>query len=226
MLASLQAPASAPALRWREWRAGARAEHEAFVKPAAPHPELTGVDMTAVIAHLNDVLPDDAILSNGAGNYTVWLHRYYDYRQPRTELAPTCGAMGYGLPAAIAAKLRHPERTVVCFAGDGCFLMYPQELATAAATGANLIVVVVNNGMYGTIRMHQEKRYPGRVSGTASHNPDFVALAQACGAWAERLTRAEDFPAAFARAQAAGRPAVLELCTDPRQITPAMRIGG
>jgi acetolactate synthase-1/2/3 large subunit len=134
--------------------------------------------------------------------------------------------MGYGLPAAIAAKLRAPDRTVVCFAGDGCFLMYPQELATAAQAGANVIVVVVNNGMYGTIRMHQEKRYPGRVSGTGIATPDFVQMAQSCGAWAERVERTEDFAPAFARALAAGRPAVLELVTDPRQITPAMRIAG
>jgi acetolactate synthase-1/2/3 large subunit len=218
-LASLPAPASKP---WVARTASGRADHEAFITPAAPRAELKGVHMSAAMAHLDKVLPDDAYLTNGAGNYAVWLHRFYNYRTPRTELAPTCGAMGYGLPAAIAAKLRHPERTVVCFAGDGCFLMYPQELATAAATGANIIVVLVNNGMYGTIRMHQEKRYPGRVSGTAIQNPDFVALAKACGAFAERVEKTEDFAAAFERAQAAGRPAVLELMTDARQITPAM----
>ncbi|AOZ09266.1 thiamine pyrophosphate-binding protein [Cupriavidus malaysiensis] len=221
MLATLPAPASAP---WAEWTAGAHADHLAFAALPAPHAELSGVDLGAAVAHLDRVLPDDAILSNGAGNYTVWLHRFYAYRRPRTELAPTCGAMGYGLPAAIAAKLRAPERTVVCFAGDGCFLMYPQELATAAQAGANLIVVVVNNGMYGTIRMHQEKRYPGRVSGTGIATPDFVQMAQACGAWAERIERTEDFAAAFERARAAGRPALLELITDARQITPAMRL--
>jgi acetolactate synthase-1/2/3 large subunit len=132
--------------------------------------------------------------------------------------------MGYGLPAAIAAKLRYPEKTVVCFAGDGCYLMYPQEIATAAAHGANLIVILVNNRMYGTIRMHQERRYPGRQSGTTIVNPDFVEMAKACGAWAERVERTEDFAAAFARAQQAGKPAVLELVTDPLQITPAMRV--
>ncbi|WP_404993405.1 thiamine pyrophosphate-binding protein [Cupriavidus pauculus] len=221
MLASLPAPASLP---WGEWTAGARAEHEAFVSPPKPHAELTGVDLAAAMAHLNQTLPDDAMLTNGAGNYTVWLHRFYAYRRPRTELAPTCGAMGYGLPAAIAAKLRHPEKTVVCFAGDGCFLMYPQEIATAAAHGANLIVILVNNRMYGTIRMHQERRYPGRQSGTAIVNPDFVAMAQACGAWAERVEKTEDFAGAFERAQLAGKPAVLELMTDPLQITPAMRV--
>ena len=221
MLAALPAPAAKP---WKDWTTGARAEHEAFVTPPKPHAELTGVDLGAAMAHLNQVLPEDAMLSNGAGNYTVWLHRFYAYKRPRTELASTCGAMGYGLPAAIAAKLRHPEKTVVCFAGDGCFLMYPQEIATAAAHGANLITIVVNNRMYGTIRMHQEKRYPGRQSGTAIVNPDFVEMARSCGAWAERVERTEDFAAAFERAMKAGKPAVLELVTDPLQITPAMRV--
>ncbi|WP_137927926.1 thiamine pyrophosphate-binding protein [Cupriavidus sp. 2SB] len=221
MLAALPAPAAKP---WKDWTTGARAEHEAFVTPPKPHAELTGVDLGAAMAHLNQVLPEDAMLSNGAGNYTVWLHRFYAYKRPRTELASTCGAMGYGLPAGIAAKLRHPEKTVVCFAGDGCFLMYPQEIATAAAHGANLITIVVNNRMYGTIRMHQEKRYPGRQSGTAIVNPDFVEMARSCGAWAERVERTEDFAAAFERAMKAGKPAVLELVTDPLQITPAMRV--
>ncbi|QET01876.1 thiamine pyrophosphate-binding protein [Cupriavidus pauculus] len=225
MLASLK-PAATPV--WGDWTAGARAEHEAFVTVPRPHPELTGVDMAAAMAHLNDVLPADSILTNGAGNYTVWLHRFYAYRQPRTELAPTCGAMGYGLPAAIAAKLRSPEKTVIAFAGDGCFLMYPQEIATAAAHGANLIVIVVNNGMYGTIRMHQERRYPGRQSGTTIPSPDFIGMARACGAVAERVERTEDFPAALERARAATvaeqKPALIELVTDPLQITPAMRV--
>ncbi|WP_455281816.1 thiamine pyrophosphate-binding protein [Cupriavidus necator] len=222
MLAALAAPESP---RWAQWTRAARADHVAFATPVAPHGQmrqLRGVDLCQVMQHLDQTLPDDAILSNGAGNYTVWLHRFYAYRQPRTELAPTCGAMGYGLPAAIAAKLRDPERTVVCFAGDGCFLMYPQELATAAEAGANVIVVLVNNGMYGTIRMHQEKRYPGRVSGTGIRNPDFVAMARACGAWAERVEHADAFAGAFERASAAGTPALIELVTDPRQITPAM----
>nr|WP_315593933.1 thiamine pyrophosphate-binding protein [uncultured Cupriavidus sp.] len=221
MLASLPAPAALP---WKDWTGGARADHEAFVTVPKPHPELSGVDMSAAMAHLNHVLPEDSVLTNGAGNYTVWLHRFYAYKRPRTELAPTCGAMGYGLPAAVAAKLRHPEKTVVCLAGDGCFLMYPQEIATAAAHGANLIVILVNNRMYGTIRMHQERRYPGRQSGTTIVNPDFVEMARSCGAWAERVEKTEDFAAAFERAQKAGKPAVLELLTDPLQITPAMRV--
>lgn len=223
MLAQMQ-PSGAGVPSWSAWTAAARQDHLAFARPPALDPDYAGVDLAAVMSQLQQVLPEDAILSNGAGNYTVWLHRFHAYRRPRTQLAPTCGAMGYGLPAAIAAKLRHPERTVVCFAGDGCFLMYPQELATAAAVGANIIVMLVNNGMYGTIRMHQERRYPGRISGTAIHNPDFVAMARACGAHAERVERTEDVAAAFERAQAAGQPALLELITDPRQLTPAMRL--
>ena len=132
--------------------------------------------------------------------------------------------MGYGLPAAVAAKLRHPNRTVVCFAGDGCFLMYPQELSTAMQFGAAIIVLIVNNGMYGTIRMHQERRYPGRVSGTSIENPDFVALARSFGAYAERVSETEGFMDAFARAQRAGVPALLELCVDADQITPGARL--
>ena len=170
------------------------------------------------------MLPRDAIVCNGAGNYTVWVHRFHRYRQFRTELAPVSGSMGYGLPAAVAAKLRHPGRTVVCFAGDGCFLMYPQELATAAQYGVAIIVIVVRNGMYGTIRMHQERRFPGRVSGTDLAGPDFVALARSFGAYAERVEKTEDFADAFARAQEAGKPALLELQVDPAQITPNARL--
>lgn len=217
MLRCLTPPADRP---WDEWTRQAGAMHARFSTLPEPHPESLGIDLAKVVAYLDRQLPDDAILANGAGNYTVWLHRFYRYRQPRTELAPTCGAMGYGLPAAVAAKLRHPDRTVVCMSGDGCFLMYPQELATALQFGAAVVVIVVNNGMYGTIRMHQEKRFPGRVSATNLQNPDFVALAQSFGAYAELVESAEAFPGAFERACAAGRPALLELRTDPRQITP------
>ncbi|MDB5839245.1 MAG: Acetolactate synthase large subunit [Herminiimonas sp.] len=221
MLKSLPAPASVP---WAGWTADARRDHLAFSKVPATHAEHRGVDMGSVMAHLNQVLPDNAILANGAGNYTVWVHRFYEYRRSRTELAPTCGVMGYGLPAALAAKMRYPDRTVVCFSGDGCFLMYPQEIATAIQYQAPVVIIVVNNGMYGTIRMHQEKRFPGRVSATDIQGPDFAALAQSFGAYGERVETSEAFPAAFARAQAAGRPALLELRTDPAQITPQMRI--
>lgn len=211
-------------LAWNEWTSAARSDYLAFTEVPAVDPAYQGVDMGRVVNMLDQSLPDEAILTNGAGNYSVWLHRFYRYRQNRTQLAPTCGAMGYGFPAAIAAKLRHPERDVVCFAGDGCFLMYPQELATAVQYGAPCIVIVVNNGMYGTIRMHQEKRFPGRVSATAIHNPDFVAMAHSFGAYGELVESADQFEAAFERARASGRPALLELRTDPRQITPAMRL--
>ncbi|WP_296555538.1 thiamine pyrophosphate-binding protein [Pigmentiphaga sp.] len=223
LLRGLEAPASRA---WDDWTRRAGELHARYQVVPAPHAEARGIDLGQVIAHLDRTLPDDAIIANGAGNYAVWLHRFYRYRQPRTEIAPTCGAMGYGLPAAIAAKLRHPDRTVVCVAGDGCFLMYPQELATALQFDSPVVVIVVNNGMYGTIRMHQEKRFPGRVSATDLRNPDFVALALSFGAHAERVESADAFPAAFERARAAGRPALLELRTDPRQITPQSWLAG
>jgi acetolactate synthase-1/2/3 large subunit len=219
-LAALPRPA-APA-RWADWTRAARADHLAYVAP--PPFAGRGVDLAAVVAHVSATLPDDAVIANGAGNYAVWVHRFYRYRGAATELAPTNGAMGYGLPAAIAAKLAAPQRDVVCFAGDGCFMMYAQELATAMQYGAAVIVIVVDNGMLGTIRMHQQREYPGRVAATALRNPDFVALAQAHGAWAERVDDTAQFAAAFARARGAGRAALLHLRVDPLQITPQQRL--
>lgn len=221
-LAALPAPAQRP---WDGWTTAARQAHAAFSLPPQRVAEASGVDLGAAIAHLSAALPDDALVTNGAGNYSVWLHRFYQYRAARTELATTCGAMGYGVPAAVAAALRHREREVLCVAGDGCFLMYPQELVTAAEHGARLVVIVVNNGMYGTIRMHQENHYPGRVSGTRLVGPDYVALALAMGAaHAERVDTTDGFAAALARARQAAGFSLLELVTDPRQITPAMRL--
>ena len=162
----------------------------------------------------------DAVVTNGAGNFTVWLHRFYTFRRYRTQLAPCSGAMGYGIPAAVAAKVLHPERSVVCVAGDGDFLMSAHELAAAAQEGAPIVVLLANNGMYGTIRMHQERQFPGRVHGTDLVNPDFVRLAEAYGAHAELVERNMEFPDAFERALAAGRPAVVELRVDPEAITP------
>ena len=182
------------------------------------------VDMTQVVAYLRERLPADAIIANGAGNYTAWIHRFYQYRSFRTQLAPTSGAMGYGLPAAIAAKLRYPGRVVVAFAGDGCFLMYGQELATAMMYSLPVIILVVNNFMYGTIRMHQERNYPGRVYGTDLVNPDFAAFAQSFGAQGKIVYRTEDFPAAFEEALTAETPCLLELRVDPDVITPAARL--
>ena len=215
------APIGAP--RWREWTETARREYERFIKVPEAGPR-RGVDLAVVIRHLATRLPANAILTNGAGNFSIWVHRFFTYRQPRTELAPTSGAMGYGLPASIAASLRHPDRVIVCVAGDGDFLMYPQELATAAQYGARVIVLVVNNGMYGTIRMHQDRRFPGRVSGTDLAGPDFVALAKSLGTYAERVDTTDSFASAFERACAAGRSAVLELVMDRDQITPDRRL--
>jgi acetolactate synthase-1/2/3 large subunit len=207
----------ASATPWRAWTAAAR---EDYLNNLKHTPVERMVDMGEVMQHLRETLPADSIITNGAGNYTLWVQRFYQYRGFRTQLAPTSGTMGYGVPAAIAAKLVHPERIVVCFAGDGCFLMNGQEMATAAQYGLNIIFIVVNNSMYGSIRMHQERHYPGRVHGTELANPDFVVLAQAYGIAGERVERTEDFPATFARACAAGRPALIELRTDPEVVSP------
>jgi acetolactate synthase-1/2/3 large subunit len=213
---------------WAAWRAAARSDYEAWTAPIA----VTGaVNMSEVVAHIADVLPRDAIITNGAGNYAAWLHRFVRHRAFRTQLAPTSGAMGYGVPAAIAAKLAHPEREVVAFAGDGCFLMTGQELATAVQYKANVVIVVVDNGSYGTIRMHQERHFPGRVSATDLQNPDFAAVARAFGAWAATVESTEAFAAAFAEARVAGRPALLHVKTDVEDISPgrtisSLRAGG
>ncbi|WP_119459216.1 thiamine pyrophosphate-binding protein [Rhodospirillaceae bacterium SYSU D60014] len=202
---------------WTEWTAAARADYLANLQ----HPQNPGaLQMGEVMAYLRERLPADAILTNGAGNYATWLHRFYQYRHFRTQLAPTSGAMGYGVPAAVAAKAVHPDRPVISFAGDGCFLMNGQELATAVQYGLNIIILVINNGMYGTIRMHQERHYPGRISGTDLVNPDFAAYARAFGAHGETVETTADFAPAFERAVQAGRPALLELKLDPEAITP------
>jgi len=178
------------------------------------------LDMGEVMATLRDRLPADAILTNGAGNFSVWAHRFYEFRQYPTQLAPTSGAMGYGVPAAVAAKIMLPGRSVVSIAGDGDFLMTGQELATAVQYDAAVVILVVNNGMYGTIRMHQERHYPGRVSGTDLVNPDFAALARAFGAHGALVERTQDFALALDEALACGRPALIELRVDPEALTP------
>jgi acetolactate synthase-1/2/3 large subunit len=208
---------------WRSWTEQGRREFLDFTSKPPKSPE-GGVDLAAVVSYLSKNLPPESIISNGAGNYTIWVHRFFRYKRPRTELAPTSGSMGFGLPAAIAAKLRYPDRLSVCFAGDGCFLMYPQELATAVQYNVCVITLVVNNGMYGTIRMHQENRFPGRVSATDLGNPDFVVLARSFGAYAERVDSTEAFAGAFARAVEARKPALLELAVDRNQITPDRRL--
>ncbi len=179
------------------------------------------VQMWDVMQHLESVLPHDAIIANGAGNYATWVHRFHRYRGFRTQLAPTSGAMGYGVPAAVAAKAVHPDRVVVAFAGDGCFLMTGQELATAVQYRLNVIFIVVNNNMYGTIRMHQEREFPGHVYGTALVNPDFAAYARAFGASGEVVVKTEEFAPAFERAMKAGKPALIEIRIDPEAISPS-----
>lgn len=202
---------------WAAWRSAARAGYEASLKaPAQPSP----VDMVAVTEHLRQVLPENVVLTNGAGNFTVWPNKFFPFGKQARLLAPQSGAMGYGVPAAIAAKVANPDRTVVCFAGDGDFQMNCQELATAAQSAAQPIVLILNNGIYGTIRAHQERNYPERVSGTDMVNPDFVALGRAYGFHAERVAKTEDFPAAFARALASKTGAILDLDISPEALTP------
>jgi len=197
---------------------GARAEYEENLHEAR---QLPGeLQLAGVMTVLRDRLGPEAILTCGAGNFTVWAHRYYAFRSYPSQLAPRSGSMGYGFPAAIAAKAVHSDRTVVCLAGDGDFLMTGQELATAVQEKLAVIVLLVNNGMYGTIRMHQERHYPGRVVGTDLVNPDFVAYARAFGAHGALVTRTEDFAPALEQALAAGGPALLELRVDPEAITP------
>lgn len=202
------------------WRAWAQRLHDNYLRYTELPAPRTGLDPARVIAALRDQLDPSAILTNGAGNYSAWAHRYYRFTHPRTQLAPTSGAMGYGVPAAIAAKLRHPDRQVICLAGDGCFLMTSQELATVKQHQLGIVFIVFNNGMYGTIRMHQEVHYPGRTIGTDLCNPDFVAYAQSFGVTAERVQTHEAFPPALARALDSGTPYLIELSLDPEVITP------
>ena len=207
---------------WVEWRQSRREAYEGtFDLPPQPGP----VDMRAVMDLLHDTLPDDAILTNGAGNFSIWNNKYFRYGANQRLLAPQSGAMGYGLPAAVAAKVVHPEKTVVCFAGDGDFQMNAVELGTAMQAGAAPIILLLNNGTYGTIRMHQERHYPERVSGTDLVNPDFAALARSYGLHGERIERTEDFAAAFQRAMASKTGALLDLVIATEALTPRLTLG-
>ncbi|SLN29642.1 thiamine pyrophosphate-binding protein [Pseudooctadecabacter jejudonensis] len=208
---------------WPDWTRQARAAYDGWRTPQTTPGD---VKLEAVIKHLSDTLPEDAILTNGAGNYAAFLHRYYVFKSHGTQLAPTSGSMGYGFPAAISASLEHPGRTVVCLAGDGCFQMTLNELSTAAQHGATPIVIVVNNGRYGTIRMHQEKTYPGRVSGTMLANPDFAALARSYGGYGETVRHTDDFAPAFTRAQNSGTFAVIDLIVDEDALSPTLTLSG
>jgi acetolactate synthase-1/2/3 large subunit len=206
-----------PARAWDDETKAARADYLEWSTP----PKVEGpIQMGEIVDWLEQRLPADAILTNGAGNYATWIHRFHRYRGFRTQLAPTNGSMGYGVPAAVAAKLTAPGRMVVSFNGDGCYMMNGQELATAVQYNAPVIFVVVNNGSYGTIRMHQERAYPSRVSGTDLVNPDFVALARAYGAHGELVQQTADFAPAFERAAKAGKPALIEIRLSVEVITP------
>ncbi len=215
-LKTVQAPQS------HTWAARTEAMHAAYLSWSTPPSSGPGaVHMGPIMEWLEKNTAKDTIFTNGAGNYATWVHRFHRFRAYNTQAAPTSGSMGYGLPAAVAAKQLFPEREVVCFAGDGCFMMHGQEFATAMRYNLPIIVCLVNNGIYGTIRMHQEREYPGRVSATDLTNPDFAALARAYGGHGEVVEKTEDFAPAFERARASGKPAILDIKLDPEAITPA-----
>jgi acetolactate synthase-1/2/3 large subunit len=201
--------------RWLDWSKAAR---QGYLDSLTANPQPGDLDMGLVMAHLREVLPRDSIVTTGAGNFADWPNKIFQYSGCGTCLSPISGAMGFGVPAAVAASLTCPERQVICFTGDGDFLMNGQEMATAAQYGGKPIILVINNNLYGTIRMHQQIRHPGRVSGTELRNPDFVMYARSFGAHAELVTRTEDFPSAFERAQASDNMALLELQIDPESI--------
>ena len=203
-------------LAWGSWTQLLRREYLLSLDPV---PMAGALNLSEAVAWLRSRLPADSIVTNGAGNFSGWVQRFYQYTGFRTQLAPTNGAMGYGVPAAVAAKLTYPDRPIVCFSGDGDFLMTGQELATAVQFGAAVIFVVVNNGMYGTIRMHQERDYPARTYGTSLRNPDFAQLARAYGAHGAVVEKTAQFAPAFEEALASGKPALLELRIDPDAIT-------
>ena len=208
------APMAAP--HWSSWREAVRAEYEAGL---IPPPSRGPLDLGEIMRWLRDRLPDDAIVTSDAGNFSGWPNRFLQYRRPGRQFGPTSGAMGYGVPAAVAAKLVHPDRLVVGFCGDGGFMMTGQELATAALEGTGPIILVFNNSMYGTIRMHQERRFPGRVVGTALRSPDFLALAQAYGVFGASITSTADFAPALEKAASSSRASIIELKMDPEVIT-------
>jgi acetolactate synthase I/II/III large subunit len=203
---------------WKERTAAARQE---YLDWSEPRPMPGKLQYGNIIRWLSDKLPEDTIVAGGAGNFASWLHRHFRYKGFRTQLGPTNGSMGYGYPAAVAAKLAAPSRNVVAICGDGDFLMNGQEIATAVQYGAAFVALVVNNGLYGTIRMHQEREYPGRVFGTDLRNPDFAAYARAFGGHGETVERTDDFAPAFERAAGSGKPALIELRIDPDAISPA-----
>ena len=207
------------------WKGSAAKAHESYLGWTGNPARLPGaLQYGEIMAWLRDRLPDDAIVCNGAGNYAIWVHRFLRFKRYGSQLAPTCGSMGYGTPAAVGAKRMYPDKTVVAFAGDGCFMMNGQEFATACQYDLPIVVIVVDNGMYGTIRMHQERDYPGRVVATGLKNPDFAALARAYGGHGETVRETSEFAPAFERAVASGKPAILHLFLDQQAITPVTTI--
>jgi acetolactate synthase-1/2/3 large subunit len=210
---------------WAGWRDDARKDYQDWTAiDPANRPPFTGADMTVIFDYLRNVLPQDAIVTTDAGNFSGWAQRYLQYGRPGRLLAPISGAMGYSVPSAIGASIANPGRVVLGLCGDGGFMMNGQELATAMHHGATPIIVICNNGIYGTIRMHQEKKYPGRVSATTLTNPDFAALAASYGAFSAWVDNAADFPAVWEAARSAGRAAVIEVRMDVRQLTTNSRI--
>ena len=207
--------------RLTDWTAAAAADARAF---RTPGDAVDGIDLARAVSGLCDALGPEAIVTNGAGNYTLWVHRFWRFRRFGTQLAPVSGAMGYGLPAAIAAKLAHPERPVVSFNGDGCFMMGCQELATAVRHRANVVFVVVDNSSYGTIRMHQERRYPGRPVATELANPDFVAFAESFGLRARSVTDADELVAAVADGVRADHASLVHVPLSPDRLTPSRAV--
>ncbi|WP_120495224.1 thiamine pyrophosphate-binding protein [Kiloniella sp. EL199] len=193
---------------WKGMVAQARADYEAFIAEEAG---IKDFPMHKISSYLRENLPDDAIITNGAGNYTIWGQRFYQFSSYPSQLAPTSGAMGYGVPAGISAKITEPERVVVTLAGDGCFMMNGQEIATAVQYEANVIIIVVDNGCFGTIRMHQEREYPDRVISTRLNNPDFAALARAYGGFGVTVDNADQFPEAFEQARDSDKPALIHM---------------
>jgi len=206
------------------WAGEVETAHADYLTHATPTTGPGDLQFGEVLAWLSDTVPEDAIVANGAGNFAIWLHRFFKFSGRRISLGPTSGSMGYEMPAAVAAKLEMPDRMVLSFSGDGGFQMTGNELATAVQHNLPIIAFVVNNGLYGTIRMHQERDYPGRPSATELYNPDYVKLAEAYGAHGEMVARTEDFAPAFERAVASGKPALIELRVDPEAITPTATI--
>ncbi|MEJ2374026.1 MAG: thiamine pyrophosphate-binding protein [Pseudolabrys sp.] len=209
-------------IAWRGESDTAHTDFLAWTEQATPQPG--GVNLGEIMVWLRDNLPDDAVITQGAGNFSGWVHRFYRVRRYNGLVGATSGSMGYGLPAALAMQTLHPERLVLCMAGDGDFLMTGQDFATAVQYKLPFVVLLYDNGLYGTIRMHQERDYPGRVIATQLHNPDFVAYAQAFGGFGVRVDKTEDFPAAFDAARRSGKPSIVQLKADPEALTPGMSL--